>query len=30
MDNRDGTLSIFGTLIDHTAGLKTPAPGQGK
>ena len=27
MDNRDGTLSIFGTLIDHAATLATPAPG---
>jgi len=27
MDNRDGTLSIFGTLIDHGASLATPAPG---
>lgn len=27
MDNRDGTLSIFGTLIDHGAVLATPAPG---
>jgi hypothetical protein len=27
MDNRDGTLSIFGTLIDHGAPLATPAPG---
>ncbi len=27
MDNRDGTLSIFGTLIDHGATLATPAPG---
>ena len=24
MDNRDGTLSIFGTLIDHAATLVTP------
>jgi metallophosphoesterase (TIGR03767 family) len=28
MDNRDGTLSIFGTLIDHGATLATPAPGS--
>jgi metallophosphoesterase (TIGR03767 family) len=28
MDNRDGTLSIFGTLIDHGAALATPAPGS--
>ncbi|MDX6681468.1 MAG: hypothetical protein QOG94_1507 [Solirubrobacteraceae bacterium] len=27
MDNRDGTLSIFGTLLDHGAALATPAPG---
>jgi metallophosphoesterase (TIGR03767 family) len=27
MDNRDGTLSIFGTLIDHGAPRETPAPG---
>ena len=27
MDNRDGTLSIFGTLIDHGASVATPAPG---
>ncbi len=27
MDNRDGTLSIFGTLIDHGATLATPAAG---
>jgi metallophosphoesterase (TIGR03767 family) len=27
MDNRDGTLSIFGTLIDHGATLATPPPG---
>ena len=27
MDNRDGTLSIFGTLVDHGAPLATPAPG---
>ena len=27
MDNRDGTLSIFGTLIDHGASLATPARG---
>ncbi len=27
MDNRDGTLSIFGTLIDHAATLATPGPG---
>ena len=27
MDNRDGTLSIFGTLIDHGATLATPRAG---
>jgi hypothetical protein len=27
MDNRDGTLSIFGTLVDHGAAVATPAPG---
>jgi len=27
MDNRDGTLSIFGTLIDHGASLATPPGG---
>ncbi len=27
MDNRDGTLSIFGTLIDHGGSLVTPRPG---
>ena len=27
MDNKDGTLSIFGTLIDHAATLSTPRPG---
>jgi hypothetical protein len=27
MDNRDGTLSIFGTLVDHGAPLATPAAG---
>jgi metallophosphoesterase (TIGR03767 family) len=26
-DNHDGTLSIFGTLLDHGAALTTPAPG---
>ncbi len=28
MDNRDGTLSIFGTLIDHGAPRATPRPGS--
>jgi metallophosphoesterase (TIGR03767 family) len=27
MDNRDGTLSIFGTLVDHGAPVATPPPG---
>ena len=27
MDNRDGTLSIFGTAIDHSGALATPATG---
>ena len=27
MDNKDGTLSIFGTLIDHGGSLATPASG---
>ena len=27
MDNRDGTLSIFGTLIDHGASVATPPAG---
>ncbi len=27
MDNRDGTLSLFGTMIDHGAALATPRPG---
>jgi hypothetical protein len=27
MDNRDGTLSIFGTILDHAAPVDTPAPG---
>jgi metallophosphoesterase (TIGR03767 family) len=26
MDNRDGTLSLFGTLLDHAAPLSVPAP----
>ncbi len=28
MDNRDGTLSIFGTAIDHGGRLDAPAPGK--
>jgi metallophosphoesterase (TIGR03767 family) len=28
MDNRDGTLSIFGTLIDHGGSLVTPPSGS--
>jgi hypothetical protein len=28
MDNRDGTLSIFGTMVDHAAAVGTPAPGS--
>ncbi len=27
MDNRDGTLSIFGTIVDSAAPAKAPAPG---
>ena len=27
MDNRDGTLSLFGTVLDHAAPIATPAPG---
>lgn len=27
MDNRDGTLSIFGTVVDHGGRIDTPAPG---
>jgi metallophosphoesterase (TIGR03767 family) len=27
MDNRDGTLSIFGTVLDHAAPIATLAPG---
>lgn len=27
MDNADGTLSIFGTLVDHSAPYELPAPG---
>jgi metallophosphoesterase (TIGR03767 family) len=28
MDNADGTLSIFGTLVDHSASYEVPAPGS--
>jgi hypothetical protein len=28
MDNHDGTLSLFGTMIDHSAPTATPAPGS--
>lgn len=28
MDNRDGTLSIFGTVLDHAANATAPAPGS--
>jgi metallophosphoesterase (TIGR03767 family) len=28
MDNADGTLSIFGTLLDHSATYELPAPGS--
>ena len=28
MDNHDGTLSIFGTLLDHAAAAAAPAPGS--
>ena len=28
MDNADGTLSIFGTLLDHSASYEVPAPGS--
>ncbi|MCO5314638.1 MAG: metallophosphoesterase [Solirubrobacterales bacterium] len=28
-DNRDGTLSLFGTVIDHAAPVEAPAPGTG-
>jgi metallophosphoesterase (TIGR03767 family) len=27
MDNRDGTLSLFNTVIDHAAPVQAPAPG---
>jgi hypothetical protein len=27
MDNRDGTLSLFTTLLDHAAPIAAPAPG---
>ena len=29
MDNRDGTLSIFGTILDSAAPAAAPAPGNG-
>ena len=28
MDNRDGTLSIFGTILDSAAPQAAPAPGD--
>ncbi|MDQ3728123.1 MAG: hypothetical protein M3355_00890, partial [Actinomycetota bacterium] len=28
MDNRDGTLSIFGTIVDHASSATAPGPGQ--
>jgi hypothetical protein len=28
MDNHDGTLSIFGTMLDHSAAVTPPAPGS--
>jgi uncharacterized repeat protein (TIGR01451 family) len=28
MDNRDGTLSIFGTVLDHASPATAPAPGN--
>ncbi len=28
MDNKDGTLSIFGTILDHAAAAAAPAPGN--
>ena len=28
-DNRDGTLSIFGTILDHASPVAAPAPGTG-
>jgi Calcineurin-like phosphoesterase len=27
-DNHDGTLSIFGTIVDHASGATAPAPGS--
>jgi hypothetical protein len=27
IDNRDGTLSLFGTILDHSAPVRPPAPG---
>ena len=26
-DNRDGTLSLFGTIVDHASEVTAPAPG---
>ncbi len=28
MDNRDGTLSFFGTIVDHAAPVRPPRPGS--
>lgn len=28
MNNRDGTLSIFGTMVDHAAPIRAPKPGS--
>ena len=30
MDNRDGTLSLFDTLLDQAAPIAAPAPGHGR
>ena len=30
MDNRDGTLSLFGTMLDSAAPVAAPAPGPGE
>jgi len=30
MDNRDGTLSLFGTLLDHAAHVEAPPPGPAR